>query len=69
LNPEISLFGLYAPALLVCAPIAYALAAMVRLTLTALGLYRFVWHRNLFNACMFICLLFAALRFFSGEPL
>jgi hypothetical protein len=69
LYPEISFFGLYAPALLICAPIAYALAAGLRMTLGALGLYRFVWSRGLFNAAVFVCLLAVTLHVFSEGSL
>jgi hypothetical protein len=69
LYPEISFFGLYAPALLVCAPIAYALASAVRLSLGFAGLYRFVWSRGLFNTAVFVCLLAVTLHYFSGASL
>ncbi len=66
MNPEISLFGVFAPSLLVCALIAAILVAALALILRALGLYRFIWHRSLFNAAAFICLLGATLQFLEG---
>ncbi|HEY8161104.1 MAG: DUF1656 domain-containing protein [Methylocystis sp.] len=69
MNAEISFFGLYAPALLVCAPLAYILASIVKAALSALGLYRFLWHRGLFNLAVFVCLLGALLHFLSETSL
>lgn len=57
MNPEVNLFGLYAPALLLCAPLAWLLTRGLRLALGALGLDRFVWHPGLFHVAAFVCLL------------
>ena len=57
MNAEISIFGVFAPSLLLCAPIAYLLAGWIKRTLGAVGFYRLVWHRPLFNFAMFVCLL------------
>jgi hypothetical protein len=65
MNAEISFFGVYLPSLLVCAPIAYALLSIIKLMISALGLQRFIWHRNLFNAAVFVCLLGVTLSIFS----
>lgn len=69
MNAEISVFGLYLPSLLVCAPLAYALTVFVRVALGVLGLYRFLWHRSLFNVAIFVCLLGVILHFLSGTSL
>ncbi|KAF2992496.1 DUF1656 domain-containing protein [Methylocystis sp. MJC1] len=69
MNAEVSFFGLYAPGLLVCAPLAYILASLLRLALTALGIYRFLWHRGLFNVAIFVCLLGVLLHFLSRTSL
>jgi hypothetical protein len=65
MNAEISFFGVYLPSLLVCAPIAYALLSLIKLMIGALGLQRFIWHRSLFNAAIFICLLGVTLSIIS----
>lgn len=57
MNAEISLFGVFTPSLLLCAVFAYLMAAGIKQALGAIGFYRFVWHRSLFNFAMFICLL------------
>ncbi len=69
MNAEVSFFGLYAPGLLVCAPLAYILASLLRLGLSALGVYRFLWHRGLFNAAAFVCLLGVLLHVLSRTAL
>lgn len=69
MNAEVSFFGLYAPGLLVCAPLAYMLASLLRLALSALGIYRFLWHRGLFNVAVFVCLLGVLLHFLSRTSL
>jgi hypothetical protein len=68
MNPEISAFGLFLPSLLVWAPIAYALTIVLRATLRALGLYRHLWHRALFNVAAFVCFLGAIVLIISRVP-
>jgi hypothetical protein len=65
MNPEISVFGLFLPSLLLCAPIAYALTIVLRATLRALGLYQYLWHRALFNVAAFLCFLGAVVLIIS----
>lgn len=67
MNPEISLFGVFVPSLLVCALLAALLVTALALILRALGVYRFIWRRSLFNAAAFICLLGVTLHFLQGE--
>jgi Protein of unknown function (DUF1656) len=57
MNAEISLFGVFAPSLLLCAIVAYLISAAISRMLGAVGFYRLVWHRPLFNFAMFVCLL------------
>lgn len=65
MNAEISLFGVYVPSLLLCAALAAMAATLLALTLRALGLYRFIWRGNLFNAAALVCLLGVTLQFLS----
>jgi len=64
-NAEVSFFGLYAPGLLVCAPLAYILASLVRRLLGALGIYGLLWRRSLADLAIFVCLLGALVHFLS----
>lgn len=65
MNAEVSFFGLYAPSLLFCVPLAYILASLAKRMLSALGVYRFLWHRSLADLAIFLCLLGALLYFLS----
>ena len=46
--------GVLIPGLMLWAIVALLLGLPVRLLLTEVGLYRFVWHRGLFDICLFI---------------
>jgi hypothetical protein len=54
---EISLYGVFLPFLLPVLLVALVLAACVRSILTRLRIYRFVWHRPLFDLAVFVILL------------
>ncbi len=54
---EISLFGVYIPSLLIWGLIALALHFVLRRAFAALGFYRLVWHRALFDLALFTILL------------
>ncbi|EHL97507.1 hypothetical protein HMPREF9946_04115 [Acetobacteraceae bacterium AT-5844] len=51
---EIDLYGIFLPALLVWAVVAIPLSALLRRLLTAVGLYRHVWHAPLFDFALFV---------------
>jgi hypothetical protein len=68
MNAEISIFGVFVPSLLLCAPLAYLLTALMKQMLGALQFYRFVWHQSLFNFAMFVCLLGGSLILASKVP-
>ncbi len=53
---EINLFGVLLPPLLVWAAMALLVSALVRYLLARAGLYRFVWHRPLFDVSLLIIL-------------
>jgi hypothetical protein len=65
---EIDLFGVLVPALLLWLVAAYLLGALLRLLLERSGLYRFVWHRALFDFALYVCLLGAVVYLSSGLP-
>jgi hypothetical protein len=65
---EIDLFGVLVPALLLWLVAAYLLGALLRLLLERSGLYRFVWHRALFDFALYVCLLGGVVYLSSGLP-
>ena len=54
---DIDLYGVYLPGLLVQALLALVLTGVLRRLLDWLGLYRVVWHRSLFNLCLYLLVL------------
>jgi hypothetical protein len=56
---EISIGGVFVPSLLIWALVAFVLNLALRRVLTAVGFYRLVWHRPLFDAALFVILLAA----------
>ena len=46
--------GVLIPGLMLWALAALLLSLPVRILLTRAGLYRFVWHRGLFDICLYI---------------
>lgn len=54
---EIALYGVYLPAILIPILMALGLSAAVRWVLVQVGLYRWVWHRSLFNFSLYVILL------------
>jgi GH15 family glucan-1,4-alpha-glucosidase len=65
---EVDLYGILLPPLLVWLGVALLASAALRWGLTRLGVYRFVWHRPLFDLALLIILLgaisFTMNRFF-----
>ncbi|MEL6059907.1 MULTISPECIES: DUF1656 domain-containing protein [unclassified Methylobacterium] len=54
---EIDLYGVFVPGLAVWMVIAFALSLPVRRLFAAIGFYRFVWHRPLFDLAVYVALL------------
>jgi protein AaeX len=54
---EISIGGVYVPSLLIWGLVALALNLVLRRLLAAIGFYRLVWHRALFDLALFIIVL------------
>lgn len=61
---EVSLYGLYMPALLLLTLAALALCRILNLVLARCGFYRLVWHPALFDASLFVIVL-GALTYFT----
>jgi hypothetical protein len=55
---ELDIYGVFVPPLLLMVIVAMPLAAGLRLVLTRLGAYRFVWHRPLFDLSVFVVILY-----------
>ena len=54
---EIDIYGVYFPAFAVFAAIAFVLQLLTKRLLDACGVYRFVWHRALFDLAIYVILL------------
>jgi hypothetical protein len=53
---EVDVFGVLLPPLLVWVGVALVISAGLRWVLARAGVYRFVWHRPLFDLCLLIIL-------------
>jgi hypothetical protein len=62
---EFDIYGVFVPALLVFAIVAFFLVLVLRRVLDAVGFYRFVWHRPLFDFALAI-IMFGAIAALSG---
>ena len=54
---EFDIYGVYFPAFAVLAAIAFALHLSIKRLMDAYGVYRFVWHRALFDLAVYVILL------------
>jgi hypothetical protein len=54
---EFDIYGVYFPAFIVFADIAFLLQLAVKRLFDRLGVYRFVWHRPLFDLAIYVILL------------
>lgn len=54
---EIDVFGVFVPAVLVLMLIAYLLNLAIRTVFARIGLYRFVWHRSVFDLGIYVLVL------------
>jgi hypothetical protein len=53
---ELSLGGVFIPALMVWAVVALAVSLPLRFLLNRVGAYRFIWHRGLFDIALVLLL-------------
>ena len=63
---EIDLGGVYITPLLAWAILALLINMLLGRLLARIGFYKFVWHRHLFDAAVFI-ILFAGITYFMAE--
>lgn len=68
MSGDVSLFGVYVPALLVAAIAAGGVLLILRRILARLGFYRFVWHRTLVDVALYVLLLGATIAALSRSP-
>jgi protein AaeX len=54
---EFDIYGVYFPAFAVFAAIAFLLQILIIRPLNAVGFYRLVWHRALFDLAIYVILL------------
>ena len=54
---EFDIYGVYFPLFIVVVVVAFALQLAVRRLFDRLGVYRFVWHRPLFDLAIYVILL------------
>ncbi|MXP65995.1 DUF1656 domain-containing protein [Roseomonas sp. M0104] len=54
---ELDLYGIFLPALLVWALLAYPVTLLLRWALRRLGLDRWIWHPPLFELALFVLVL------------
>jgi hypothetical protein len=54
---EFDIYGVYFPVFIVFAGIAFLVQLVVKRLFDRLGVYRFVWHRPLFDLAVYVILL------------
>lgn len=54
---EFEFYGIYFPAIFLPALLAFLVASGLWRLLDALGAYRYVWHRSLFNLALYVVVL------------
>ncbi|MEM5436155.1 conserved hypothetical protein [Paraburkholderia piptadeniae] len=54
---EIDVLGVFVPAVLVLMFIAYLLNLAIRTVLARIGVYRFIWHRSIFDLGIYVLVL------------
>jgi hypothetical protein len=56
LTAELDIYGVFVPALFAWLLLAYGAHLMLSRLLAKVGFYRFVWHRPLFDASLYVVL-------------
>lgn len=57
MNHEVDIYGVFVPDLLIWVVLAFIVSIPIRRVLGAVGFYRLVWHRALFDAALYVILL------------
>lgn len=66
MTAELDLAGIFVSPLLLCLLIAFFGRILLSRLFNALGLYRYVWHRTLFDISLFFALVGLAFAVFSA---
>ncbi len=69
MKPELDIYGIYIPTIGALALLAYVVNTAMQRILARIRFYRLVWHRPLFDAAMYFCILGAAAVYLNGIPL
>ncbi|MBN4096042.1 DUF1656 domain-containing protein [Methylobacterium sp. OT2] len=64
---ELDLYGVFVPTLAAWMALAFIANILVRRLLSAIGFYRLVWHRPLFDLALYVVLLGGVVA--VGQPL
>jgi len=59
---DLTFYGIYLPALALPLLLAYLAVAGLRWVLGRTGVYRWVWHRSLFNVSLYVIALYAVVQ-------
>jgi hypothetical protein len=54
---EIDIYGVFLPAVLILMLVSYLLCQIVTRVFARVGLYRFVWHRSIFDLAIYVIVL------------
>jgi hypothetical protein len=54
---EIDIYGVFLPAVLILMLVSYLLCLVVTRLFARAGLYRFVWHRSIFDLAIYVIVL------------
>jgi hypothetical protein len=54
---EIDVYGVFLPAVLILMLVSYLLCQIVTRVFARVGLYRFVWHRSIFDLAIYVIVL------------
>ena len=54
---EIDIYGVFLPAVLVLMLVSYLFCLVVTRVFARVGLYRFVWHRSIFDLAIYVIVL------------
>ena len=65
---ELSIYGVYLPAMALPLLLAYLACAVLRWLLSRTGFYRWIWHRSLFNFSLYLVVLFGMVQWSAGWP-
>ena len=54
---EVDIYGVFLPAVLVLMLVSYMFCLVVTRVFARVGLYRFVWHRSIFDLAIYVIVL------------